>query len=129
MVLGHQAFSEQLLKLGEAVLKKKRHRSYRATQESHAHAQSDARNLLKKGIAAAGLSFEMLRELPGSDVRKVAIASLIWERTTVSMKWLAENLSMRSAANASQQIRRHRKEPRKLPKALNQWIIQSRNVA
>lgn len=126
---GSQAFAERLLKLGEAVLKRKRHRSYRGTQESRAHAESDARHLMREGMAAAGLNTKMMQELPGSDVRKVAIASLIWERTIVSMKWIAENLSMRSPANASQQIRRHRKNPPNLPKALNQWIIQSRNVA
>jgi len=48
---------------------------------------------------------------------------------TVDMKWLAAHLHLRSVANASQQIRRHRQQPPKLPKALQRWMIQSRNVA
>jgi hypothetical protein len=62
-----------------------------------------------------------LKALPGSDVRKVAIAAKIWETTTMSMSWISENLGMKSAANASQQIRRQRAGKKfevKLPKAL-----------
>jgi len=47
----------------------------------------------------------------------------------VDMKWLAAHRHLRSAANASHQIRRHRQQPPKLPKALQRWIIQSKNVA
>ena len=53
-------------------------------------------------------------------------ARVVWEQTTVDKKWLAEHLSLRSAANTSQQIRRH---PPKLAKALQQRALQSRNVA
>ena len=44
--------------------------------------------------------------LKGSDPRKLALAELLWKRTTVSQEWIAEKLSMRSAANVSQQLRR-----------------------
>jgi len=85
--------------------------------------------LLAAGLAAGALSAEELPGLPGSEARKVAIARLLWEQTTVDMKWLAAHLHLRSAANASQQIRRQRQQPPRLPKALQQWIDQSRNVA
>ena len=70
-----------------------------------------------------------ITRLPGREARKVAIARIIWEQTTVDMKWIAEHLHLRSAANASQQIRRHRQQPPKLPKSLERWASQSRNVA
>jgi hypothetical protein len=35
------------------------------------------------------------KALPGSDVRKVAIAAKIWEHTTMSMSWISENLGMK----------------------------------
>jgi hypothetical protein len=70
-----------------------------------------------------------LAHLPGSEPRKVAIARVIWEQTTMDMKWLADHLSLRSAANASQQIRRARQNPPQLPKAMQRWIHQSLNVA
>jgi REP element-mobilizing transposase RayT len=126
---GSQAFAERILKVGEAVLKKPRHRSARASQEKRAHGEQEARRLLAEGLAVAGLSEAALKKLPGSDARKVAVARVVWEQTTVDMTWLAVHLHLRSAANASQQIRRHRQHPPPLSKALQRWILQSENVA
>ncbi len=126
---GSQVFAKRLLELGEATLKKTRNRGYSASQESRAHGESVALELLERGCDAAGLNADDLRELPGSDKRKVAIAAVIWQNTTMSMRWIAEHLSMRSAANASQQIRRYRVTSPSLPKNLNHWVRQSINVA
>jgi len=126
---GSQAFAERLLRLGEGALKKVRHRSAKASPEKRAHGEQEARRLLAEGLAAAGLAEEELARLPGSEARKVAIAQVIWTQTTVDMKWLAAHLHLRSAANASQQIRRQRQTPPKFANSLKQWIIQSRNVA
>ena len=126
---GSQAFAERMLKMGEAVLKKPRHRSARASQEKRAHGEQEARRLLAEGLAVAGLSEAALKKLPGSDARKVAVARVVWEQTTVDMTWLAGHLHLRSAANASQQIRRHRQHPQKMSKPLQRWMLQSENVA
>ena len=126
---GSQTFAERMLKLGEAVLKKLRHRSAKGSSEKRAHGEHEARRLIAEGKAIAGLNEEELAKLPGSEARKVAIAAVVWERTTVGMKWIAENLHLRSAANASQQIRRYRQKRPPLSRPLQRWIIQSRNVA
>ena len=127
---GSQAFAERMLKLGETVLKKPRHRSAgAASEEKRAHGEQEAWRLLAEGMAVAELSVEELPRLPGSDARKVAIAQVLWGQTTVGMKWLAEQLHLRSAANASQQIRRYRQQPPHLSKSLQRWVNQSRNVA
>jgi putative transposase len=105
---GSQAFRERLLSIGGAVLGGAQHRAARSTQEKRAHGERTARELLEEGLRAVRLSAEELALLPGSDPRKVALACEIWEQTTVSMAWLAEHLALRSAANASQQIRRFR---------------------
>ncbi len=127
---GSQEFAGRLLKIGETVLKKERHRDYHASEESRAHGEEIAAKLLEEGLAAAGLSAGALREIPGSDVRKVAIATAIWQNTTMNMQWIAERLSMRSAANASQQIRRYRTAHNKpLPMPLKKRNGQSRKVA
>lgn len=126
---GSQAFAEKVLKIGEMALNKPRHRSANASREKRAHGEDEALRLLEEGLVAAGLSENDLKSLPGSEARKVAVARVLWERTTVDMKWLALRLHLRSAANASQQIRRHRQQPPSLPKGLQQWINQSRNVA
>ena len=102
------------------------HRSDRASPERRAHGAQEARRLLVEGMAVAGLSVDDMKKLPGSDPRKVAIARLIWEQTAVGMAWLAAHLHLRSAANASQQIRRHRQQPPKLSKARQRWMLQSK---
>jgi REP element-mobilizing transposase RayT len=129
---GSQAFGERMLKLGRKHLQKDRHRSYRSSLEALAYGEVRAEELLREGLAAAGLSEAELGQLPGSDLRKVVVAGVIWERTTVGMKWIGQKLAMKSAANASQQIRRLRTGERakeKVPKALRAWAGQSINVA
>jgi len=126
---GSQAFAERLLALGAAALKRKRNRRYRAAPESRAHGEQEALRLLGEGLRAAGLEPCRLSNLKGSDLRKVAIARSIRQRTTVSMGWIAEKLSMRSAANVSQQIRRKPQTGKTLPKELQEWITLSRFVA
>jgi hypothetical protein len=74
------------------------------------------------GLAAAGLSARELDSLPGSDARKVALASLILERTVARQSWIADKLAMRSAANVSQQVRRYRARRSRLPPALKAYL-------
>jgi hypothetical protein len=69
----------------------------------------------KEGLKKAGLTPGEMERLPWSDARKVVVARLIWEETTMGMKWIAERLVMRSAANASQQIRRLQKGLQEVP--------------
>ena len=109
---GSQAFRESLLALAERALGTAKHRQALGTREKRAHDEQRARLLLADGLRAAKLTAEELVRLPGSDPRKVALASAIWEQTTVSQAWLAEHLHLRSAANASQQIRRYRQAQR-----------------
>jgi hypothetical protein len=48
-------------------------------------------------------------EYPGAfchGPRKVAVARVIWEKTTAPQSWLAEKLMMGSPANVSHQLRR-----------------------
>lgn len=118
---GSQEFSERVLRLADAVLRKKRHLSGRGGGESKAHGEAEARRLLKTGVRAAGLSTEELAGLKGSDARKVAIARVIWDKTSVPMSWIARELWMSSASNVSQQLRRWRLAPRKLSKDLSRW--------
>ena len=65
-----------------------------------------------------------MTRLKGSDPRKLALAELLWKRTTVSQEWIAEHLSMRSAANVSQQLRRMKgtEDPVKLPPAMQRFL-------
>jgi hypothetical protein len=95
---GSQQFAERILNADHAAIKKSRSRGY---PERRAHGEREALRLLAEGMKAAGLDAVELGRLKGSDPRKVAIARLIRQRTTVSLVWIAERLSMRSAADTS----------------------------
>ena len=86
-----------------------------------AHDENEARRLLDGGLAAAELSARELDSLPGSDVRKVALANLILERTVARQSWIADKLAMH-AANVSQQVHRYRARRSKLPAALKEYL-------
>ena len=58
------------------------------------------------GLEACGLSLAEMNKLTGGDARKAAMAELLWKTTTVSRAWIAEKLSMKSAANVGMAIRR-----------------------
>jgi len=75
-----------------------------------------------KRIDAPGLKIGGLAKLQGSAARRVAIARVIRQRTTVSMGWIAGHLSMGSATNASQQIRGKPKVAKCVPKGLKTWV-------
>jgi hypothetical protein len=120
---GSQAFGEKMLKLAGVILGRDRSRIYRASLERRAHDVAKAEQLLREGLQAAGLDWRNLQRLSGSDARKVAIARAIWEQTVLPQTWLAERLRMRSAANVSQQLRRHRAHAKRseLPLSLQKW--------
>jgi len=108
-----------------ALIGRDRSRMYRGSLERRAHDTAKAEHLLQEGLQAAGLDLSKLQQLPGSDVRKVAIARAIWQQTVVPQKWLAQRLSMRSATNVSQQLRRHAPngKRRQLPPPVRKWLL------
>ena len=119
---GSQEFAERMLKLAEKAVRSRRNRTYRSGAVSKAHDEREAERLLREGLAAAGLEEEALEALPGSDTRKVALARLLIGRTVARQSWIAERLAMCSAANVSQQVRRHRKTKPKLPAKLQAYL-------
>jgi len=62
--------------------------------------------------------------MKGSAPQKLALAELLWKRTTVSQEWIAQKLAMRSAANVSQQLRRfdRTKANAKLPREMRRFL-------
>ena len=99
---GSQAFAEKLMgMLGKGTVQ-----THKGEQANRAHGEKAAESLIKAGLEAGGLSIEELKLLTGGDARKAAIAELLWKKTTVSRGWIAEKLSMKSAANVGAAIRR-----------------------
>jgi len=99
-------------------------RAYRKAPQVTAHSEEQAAQWLADGLKAAGLMAKDLPALKGSDPRKLALADLLWKRTTVSQDWIAAKLSMRSAANVSQQLRRFNrgKTKAKLPPGMQAFL-------
>jgi putative transposase len=121
---GSQAFGERVLEFAKGKLSKKKSRAYRSSEEGRTHQHAEAERILKEGLAAAGLTTGDLEKSMGSEARKVALAKLIREQTTVSQTWIATHLHMKSAANVSQQIKRAKVSSRgkSLPLELRDYI-------
>jgi hypothetical protein len=119
---GSQAFAERMLQLARKRIATRRNRTYRSAPLFRAHDEIEAQRLLDGGLAAAGLSARDLDSLPGSDVRKVALANLLLERTVARQSWIANKLAMRSAANVSQQVRRYRTQRARLATTFREYL-------
>ena len=121
---GSRQFAETVLKMGEKAISKGKSRAYSRTKERRAHGQSQADEILKAGLKAAGMSKESLAETKGSDPRKVALAKLLWEKTAVTQTWIAERLEMSSAANVGRTLHKWRWPGlnRRLEKGLREFI-------
>ncbi len=89
--------------------------------------EKQAKRWLSEGLKAAGLKSRELGDLKGSDPRKLALAELLWKRTTVSQQWIAEKLAMRSAPNVSQQLRKidRKKLTARLPDELKRFLAEA----
>lgn len=125
---GTQAFAEELRHHVEGILraeKAPKSRAYKHSPQARAHGLEEAEAYVREGLAAAGLQEAELSALKGADARKVLLARLVWKKTTADQEWIAKRLSMGSATNVSQQIRRLEKKAGKVdkvPEALKQYI-------
>jgi len=129
---GGQEFAERALRLASAtLLKPRRSRDYRGSPEVREHSEAEARRLLDAGMRAAGLARGDLERLPANDLRKVALAALVWGRTTVSQGWLARELWMKGASNVSLALHRTdwNKLRKRLPAALRRFLWEMQEYA
>ena len=81
---------------------------YKGEGQLSDHRLPDAERIIAAGAAHFGLSAsdpDTFRDLPRGDLRSVAIAWMLWRRTSMPQKWVAEKLALRSAANVSQRVR------------------------
>ncbi len=126
---GTQAFAENLLLLGKGSIAKPRSTAYNFASEQKAHHLGEAERLLQEGLERCKLHPDDLFALNGSDSRKLAIAAVIRRRTTVSNGWLATNLSMKSAANVSQGLRKWNSgiARKPLPETGEEWMRSNLN--
>ena len=125
---GSEEFREQML---ERVAREepRESRNYRSSATIRDHHTRRGQEILEEAERHFGATLEELRAVKRGDWTRAAIAWAVWRETIVPQKWIAEALGLKSAANASQQIRRFAREPeRGLPARVRKWK-RSRNVA
>ena len=81
--------------------------------------------MLASGLGAAGLATKDLARRPSTDPCMVALASRMWEKTTVSQSWIAEKLEMKNPANLRRVIHRMNMEKiaQKVPATLAEFAV------
>ncbi|MBA3239978.1 MAG: transposase, partial [Acidobacteria bacterium] len=92
-------------------------RPYQIDDQAEDFAVVAAERLIAEGVAhfqLAGVGSEQFAALPKGDVRRDAIAWMLWKKSTLPQRWIADRLALRSAANVSDRVR---KFDRKSPKA------------
>lgn len=121
-----------MLKLAQPLCQRNHHRSYASSLTVKQHGEVVAEEIFWEGLREARLKEGDLSKLFGRDVRKVVIAEVIWQRTTVHLSWMREKLARCSPANASQQIRRLRVGKlslKEVPNALREWSKESNHFS
>jgi len=106
---GSEGFREKMLQLLEDAKgregKASRRRGGFAGPRARDHGEAEAKRLLKRGLAAAGLRPGQLPGLRKCDWRKRAIAHVIRKRTVVPVAWIVEALAMGHPNGAAGLIR------------------------
>jgi hypothetical protein len=92
--LGSPGFQEKMLGMLDAAKERIGRQSRRDARVEHDHGRDAAERLCVAGLAALGLTEEMLSGLPKGDRRKLALARLIRRQTAVANAWIAERLHL-----------------------------------
>jgi putative transposase len=66
-----------------------------------AHNEQEAESLIAVGLKAVGLCAEDLAKIPKGDPRKIAIATVVKQRTIVGNEWIARHLQMGAPGRVS----------------------------
>ena len=98
---GSQAFRENLLKLADKTIARKRHNPNYHGAELVQHGERRALEIVRRGLAEFDLTPEELPTLPKGDPRKATIALAVKRETAMKLKWIASQLHMGSTSNVS----------------------------
>jgi len=127
---GSEAFRERLANRIEK-LGPRKSRDYRSRKEgpSKDHGIKRAGEIIAEACGHYGVDEASLKMDRRGDWRRSSVAWAAAKETSVPHEWIATQLNLKSAANASQQIRRfHQIAEKELPKEVKIWKL-SRNGA
>lgn len=104
--LGKDSFKDRLLKLLEKAGKGSGSARNRTGEALREHGEAEAERMVRRGAKILGLptTADAMAKLPKSDVRKVLLAALVRERTSVGNSWIAGRLSMGHPGSVSRLI-------------------------
>ncbi len=102
-VFGEESFKSQMKKLLINSMEDKK-RSSHTGESRRLHDESIALALIKESMQLLELTQESLPDIKKGDTRKVLISWLIRKKTSMSLEWIANQLSMGSRANVSRGI-------------------------
>jgi len=100
-------------------------KDFRGSGQAKDHAVRDAEAILAEAVMHFGMEGDRREDfasLPRGDLRRVAVAWALTRKTSLRQSWVAERLSLRSAGNVSEQVRRFAIKPETdLPKEIRKW--------
>ena len=124
---GGEAFKEALLNQLDQLREGKLpvSKDFRGSDQAKDYALRDAEAI----ISAAVRHFKMegggrddFAALPRGDVRRAAVAWALSRKTSLRQSWMADRLSLRTAGNVSEQVRRFTaKSEKDFPKEIRNW--------
>lgn len=123
---GSQQFREELLERIDDF--KPGNVNYRSSPQTSDHSKQCAEGLIACGLEFAQIKEETLPHLKGSHPAKVALAVVLKSQTTVNNIWIAQRLSMKSAGNVSQLVRRFKAADYSLDKKWQRWMSNVKNA-
>ena len=103
--MGEAGFLEKLQTRLGALLAGKQRDSHSGGAR-RAHGEAEARALLVRGLAALGLGAKAWRELPRNAPEKTALAWWLRARTTVTLRWVSEELGLGHYTRVTQAVRK-----------------------
>jgi hypothetical protein len=103
--LGGESFRERMLRLLEQTSEKLSRGKQLDGVVRQSHNYDEAERLLHAGLLHFTLQPAQLGELKKNDLRKIALARLIRNRTTVTNEWIARALAMGHACAVSRSLR------------------------
>ncbi len=120
--VGGESFLDKLKgKLGAVVVGKKRESHSGSARQ--AHDEQAAQKLLNAGLAALEMSRADLRQLPMGAPEKTVLAWWLRERTTVTLRWVGQTLSMGHYTRVTQAVSRMQRKPAQPLKKLQERLL------
>jgi hypothetical protein len=104
--LGKETFKDRLLKLLEKTGQATGSTRNRTGEALREHGEAEAERIVRRAVKILSLpaTMDAMAKLPKSDQRKVTVAALLRERTSVGNTWIATRLAMGHSGSVSRMI-------------------------